>query len=53
MKIVGFGDSFVYGSELKQETHSWVSQCAEKLECEYETTSVLTMLEFSGKLKLP
>jgi hypothetical protein len=40
MKIVGFGDSFVYGSELKHEKHSWVSQCAEKLGYEYETTAV-------------
>ncbi len=37
MKIVSFGDSFIYGSELKQQAHSWVSQCAEKLGVEYET----------------
>ena len=40
MKIVSFGDSFIYGTELKQEAHSWVSQCAEKLGYEYETTAV-------------
>jgi len=39
MKIVSFGDSFIYGSELKREAHSWVSQCAEKLGVEYETTA--------------
>jgi len=37
MKIVSFGDSFIYGTELKQQAHSWVSQCAEKLGVEYET----------------
>ena len=43
MKIVGFGDSFVYGSELQNNDDgdkSWVAQCAEKLGAHYETTSV-------------
>ncbi len=40
MKIVGFGDSFVYGSELKQPKHSWVAQCAEQLGYDYDTTAV-------------
>ena len=40
MKLVGFGDSFVYGSELKREKHSWVSQCAERIGADYETTAV-------------
>ena len=43
MKIVGFGDSFVYGSELQNNNDgdkSWVAQCAKKLGAHYETTSV-------------
>jgi len=43
MKIVGFGDSFVYGSELQNNDNgdkSWVAQCAKKLGADYETTSV-------------
>jgi hypothetical protein len=42
-KIVGFGDSFVFGSELDNNDHgdkSWVGQAARKLGVEYETTAV-------------
>ena len=36
-KIVSFGDSFLAGTELKREAHSWASIAAEKLNVEYET----------------
>lgn len=39
-KIVGFGDSFVFGSELKNNTDgskSWIAQAAKNLGCEYST----------------
>lgn len=42
-KIVGFGDSFVFGSELKNNSNghrSWIGQAAEKLNVEYETLAV-------------
>jgi len=41
MKIVSFGDSFVYGSELKNEIHgAWPAIIAKDLDCNYETYSV-------------
>lgn len=42
-KIVGFGDSFVFGSELVGNDTgqlSWIGQAAKKLGVEYETTAV-------------
>ena len=42
-KIVGFGDSFVFGSELanNEDGHrSWVGQAAKQLGVDYETTAV-------------
>jgi hypothetical protein len=42
-KIVGFGDSFVFGSELSNNSdgsQSWPAQCAAQLEVEYETRAV-------------
>jgi hypothetical protein len=42
-KIVGFGDSFVWGTELAGNTDgskSWIAQAATKLGCNYSTTSV-------------
>jgi len=42
-KIVGFGDSFVFGSELNNNPdghRSWIGQAAKKLGVEYETLSV-------------
>ena len=39
-KIVGFGDSFVFGSELANNTDgskSWISQAAKNLGCNYST----------------
>jgi hypothetical protein len=42
-KIVGFGDSFVFGSELENNddgSRSWIGLAAKKLGCRYETTSV-------------
>ena len=41
-KIVGFGDSFVFGSELKNNgngSQSWIGQAAQQLDCQYETTA--------------
>lgn len=43
MKIVSFGDSFVYGTELLDNddgSKSWVAQAASRLSCEYVTQSV-------------
>ena len=42
-KIVGFGDSFVFGSELADNNNgqlSWVGQAAKQLGVEYETTAI-------------
>lgn len=42
-KIVGFGDSFVFGSELQDNDDghkSWIGLAAEKLGVEYQTTAV-------------
>jgi hypothetical protein len=42
-KIVGFGDSFVFGSELANNTDgskSWISQAARRLGVDYETTAI-------------
>jgi hypothetical protein len=42
-KIVGFGDSFVFGSELANNTNghkSWIGQVAKRLGVDYETTAV-------------
>jgi len=42
-KIVGFGDSFVFGSELMDNADgqkSWIAQAAQKLGVQYETTAV-------------
>jgi hypothetical protein len=42
-KIVGFGDSFVFGSELANNNNgqqSWIGQAARCLGVEYETTAV-------------
>ena len=42
-KIVGFGDSFVFGSELANNDNgqkSWIALAARKLEVDYETTAV-------------
>ena len=42
-KIVSFGESFVFGSELADNKHgdkSWIGQAAKKLGVEYETTAV-------------
>lgn len=42
-KIVGFGDSFVFGSELKNNddgSRSWIAQAAQELGCQYQTTAV-------------
>lgn len=42
-KIVGFGDSFVFGSELSnnsQGQRSWIGRAATKLDVDYETTAV-------------
>jgi hypothetical protein len=42
-KIVSFGDSFVFGSELKNNDlgdKSWIGQAAKKLGVDYETTAV-------------
>lgn len=42
-KIVGFGDSFVFGSELTdnaQGRKSWIGQAAQRLGAEYETRAV-------------
>jgi len=36
-KIVSFGDSFIYGTQLKDEGHSWVATCAKKLGVDYQT----------------
>jgi len=41
-KIVGFGDSFVWGTELKNNTdgsQSWIAQAAKNLGCSYSTTA--------------
>ena len=41
--IVGFGDSFVFGSELQNNhdgSRSWIGQAAQKLGCDYLTTAV-------------
>ena len=42
-KIVGFGDSFVFGSELANNNdgqQSWIGQASRKLGVDYETTAV-------------
>ena len=42
-KIIGFGDSFVFGSELANNDdgqQSWIGQAARKLGVDYETTAV-------------
>jgi hypothetical protein len=42
-KIVGFGDSFVFGSELADNNDgqkSWIGQAAKQLGVDYETTAV-------------
>jgi hypothetical protein len=42
-KIVGFGDSFVFGSELQNNSdgsQSWIAQAARSLRCDYETSAV-------------
>lgn len=42
-RIVGFGDSFVFGSELADNadgTKSWVAQCAKRLKIDYYTCAV-------------
>lgn len=42
-KIVGFGDSFVFGSELKDNVNgnkSWVGLAAKQLGVDYQTTAV-------------
>lgn len=40
-KIVSFGDSFIFGSELQQEVHgAWPAIVAKRMNCEYETLSV-------------
>jgi hypothetical protein len=42
-KIVSFGDSFVFGSELKNNdngSRSWIGQAAEKLNVDYQTLAV-------------
>jgi hypothetical protein len=42
-KIVSFGDSFVFGSELQNNhdgSQSWIGQAAQKLGCDYQTTAV-------------
>ena len=42
-KIVSFGDSFVFGSELKNNNNgsqSWVAQIAKELNVDYETLAV-------------
>jgi hypothetical protein len=41
-KIVGFGDSFVFGSELVDNhdgSKSWIAQAAHNLDCLYSTTA--------------
>lgn len=41
-KIVGFGDSFVFGSEIPNNHHgdkSWVGLAAKSLNCDYQTTA--------------
>ena len=41
MKIVSFGDSFIYGSELKNEVNdAWPAIIAKKLNCQYETHAI-------------
>ena len=42
-KIVSFGDSFVYGSELQNNndgSKSWIGQAAQRLAVDYETRSI-------------
>jgi len=42
-KIVGFGDSFVWGTELANNTdgsQSWIAQAAKNLGCNYSTSAV-------------
>ena len=42
-KIVGFGDSFVFGSEQQNNTDGslgWIGRAAQKLGCKYYTSSV-------------
>lgn len=42
-KIVSFGDSFVFGSELKNNLSgqaSWIGQAAKNLNCDYSTSAV-------------
>lgn len=40
-KIVSFGDSFIFGSELQHEVHgAWPALIAKKVNCQYETLSV-------------
>ena len=41
-KIIGFGDSFVFGSELSDNhdgSKSWIARAASNLGCEYSTTA--------------
>jgi len=43
MKIVSFGDSFIWGSELTNNhdgSRAWPGLCAQKLGCEYATLAV-------------
>lgn len=45
-KIVGFGDSFVLGYELANNSDgqkSWIAQAAKELNCVYETTSKINV----------
>ena len=42
-KIVSFGDSFVFGSELKNNSdgsQSWIAQAARNLGVDYETRAI-------------
>jgi hypothetical protein len=42
-KIIGFGDSFVFGSEQQDNpdgSKGWIGRTAEKLGCEYHTSAV-------------
>jgi hypothetical protein len=45
-QIVGFGDSFVFGTELKDNANgnkSWVAQAAKALGCDYQTTAEVSV----------
>jgi len=45
-KIVSFGDSFIFGSELANNItgdKSWVGQAAQQLNCQYQTTAEIAV----------